>query len=499
MPEKKKVGIWIRVSTDFQVQSDSPEHHEERARSYAIAKGWEIITIYRLEAISGKSVMELTETKRMMADIKSKRITGLIFSKLARLARNTRELLDFSDFFRANNADLISIAESFDTSTAAGRLFYTMAAMFAEFERAEIAERVAASVPIRAKLGKPLGGAASYGYKWDKNQLVVDEKEAPVRKLIYELYLEHRRRNTVAKELNGRGYRTRKGSKWSDNSIERLLRDPTAKGIRRANYTKSRGDGKGWDLKPQAEWVETPCPAIVSVDLWNQCNAILNDQAMPKRRAGKKTEFLLAGFVYCSCGKKMYVFRNSYLCRDCKRRILVEDLDEIFQLQLQGYLTETSAKQLREESEAALADKERLLSMARQEHETLFKSAKDTVDLHLRGDLAKEMFLTLYKPLEERILQLEKHIPELEGEIDFLTINLASAETVIEEAHTLYEQWQTVAFEQKRAMIEIITESIVIENQDITISLASLGRQSTFLQNRLNNRTNLKGSYSQST
>src|SRR5437879_3513943 len=119
----KRVGIWIRVSTEDQVKGESPEHHERRARLYAEAKGWNIVEVYRLDALSGKTVKEYPETKRMLEDIRTGHITGLIFSKLARLARNTKELLEFADNFREYDADLISLAESIDTSTPAGRLF----------------------------------------------------------------------------------------------------------------------------------------------------------------------------------------------------------------------------------------------------------------------------------------------------------------------------------------------------------------------------------------
>jgi len=84
--DTKAVGIWIRVSTEDQARGESPEHHEHRARMYAEAKGWEVREVYRLEAVSGKSVMDRPETKRMLEHVRTGRITGLIFSKLARLA-----------------------------------------------------------------------------------------------------------------------------------------------------------------------------------------------------------------------------------------------------------------------------------------------------------------------------------------------------------------------------------------------------------------------------
>src|SRR5438067_6513561 len=116
LPKKLPVGIWIRVSTDDQAQGDSPQHHEIRARSYAESKGWEVREVYDLAGVSGKSVKEHAEAKRMLQDVKRGHIKGLIFSKLARFARNTKELLEFADYFEQQGAALISLQESIDTS-----------------------------------------------------------------------------------------------------------------------------------------------------------------------------------------------------------------------------------------------------------------------------------------------------------------------------------------------------------------------------------------------
>jgi hypothetical protein len=176
---------------------------------------------------------------------------------------------------------------------------------------------------------KCVGGVAPFGYRWQNGALIVDEREAPTRKLIYELFIKHRRKKTVAKLLNDLGYRTRNGSLFSDTTVDRLLRDSTAKGIRIV-------DGK-----------EIQVEAIVSEEIWQHAN---NSLGNPKT---KPPVHLFVGFAFCICGGKMFVPGNAekYVCADCRHKIGGDDLEGIFTSQLGSF-----PNLLEDESEINLID-----------------------------------------------------------------------------------------------------------------------------------------------
>jgi site-specific DNA recombinase len=473
MENKKRVGIWVRVSTEFQVKDDSPQHHEKRARLYAEAKGWEVIELYQLDAVSGKSVMEQPETKRMLKDLRSGRISGLIFSKLARLARNTKELLEFSEIFRTHEADLVSLSESIDTSSSAGRLFYTMIAALSEWERSEIAERVAASVPVRAKLGKSLGGQSPYGYKWVGKELVINEEEAPVRKLMYDLFTEHKRKATVADLLNQKGYRTRNGSPFSDTTIGRLLRDPIAKGQRRANYTKSLGANKKWVVKPESEWVVTACPALVTEEIWNSCNSILDQQEMKRTPKARKSTHLFAGILRCHCGGKMYIPSRTekYTCSVCKKtRIAKEDMESIYYEQLKSFLlTKKDISTFVARADSAIQSKQAQLEAFIKDRNRIKIELDKLIQLHLKDRLTPERFTEYYNPLELQLKQIEEAIPEIEAQLDFIKVQQLNGDHILENAENLYDRWPQLELEAKRQIVEELTEAVIINNEEISI------------------------------
>ena len=477
IPEtKKSVGIWLRVSTEMQAESDSPEHHRARAMSYAAAKDWNVREVYDLSGVSGKSVMEHPETKRMMADVKRGHITGLIFSKLARLARNTKELLDFSEFFQEHDADLISLQEAIDTGTPAGRLFYTIIAAMAEWERSEIAERVKASVVVRAKMGKPLG-QLPYGFRYREGKVEPDPNEAPTRKLVYELFAEHKRKKSVARMLNEKGLRTRGGHRFSDTTIDRLITDPAAKGDFRTNYTRKVGNGKAWTHKPEHEWVVTKVPAIVSEELWTRCNALLEARKTQGARPTKRAIHTFTGVVFCACGQKMYVPSDSpkYVCQSCRNKIPMVDLDALFRDELKAYLTTPEkVEAYRAHAEHAIDEERSALSTLKKELSHAKQEIEKTFSLYNADALSIEQFKQRYQPLDERKKQIEGEIPRLEGVLAHRNVEKVSSEEIMAEAHDFYNRWPTFDAAQKRRLVETLVKRVTIGKDEVTIELCYL-------------------------
>jgi site-specific DNA recombinase len=472
----KPVGIWIRVSTEDQAQGDSPEHHEERARSYAKSKGWEVKEVYDLAGQTGKAVMQHPEAKRMMKDIERGHITGLVFSKLARLSRNRRELEDFSDYFNKHNADLISLSEAIDTSTAGGRMFFHLLGVFAQWEREEITERVNASVLTRAKLGKSINGSAPYGYQWKDRKLVIKPEEALVRKKAYELFLQHRRKGVVSTILNAAGYRTRNGSIWRDTSVLRILDESSAKGVYVFNTVRQTGSWRT-EPKPESEWGKAECEPIVSEELWNEVNQIIEEQLKSWKRPGKTPVYLFSGLAHCSCGARMYVRAGSpkYVCRKCCNKIPIVDLENIVKHELKGFFGQRDrVAQHLQNADRNLAEKAAALEIHRSEIQKVRDEMTRTHRLYLDGGITSQGFGEFYKPAEERLNQLRAELPKLEAEVDLLKVNKLSTDDVIHESATLHERWPSMAPDDKRKVAEALIEKLVIGDGEIDITYSCL-------------------------
>src|SRR5262249_38622016 len=76
-----------------------------------------------------------------------------------------------------------------------------------------------------------------------------------------------------------------------------------------------------------------------------------------------------------------------------------------------------------------------------------------------------------YKPINERLQQLNEELPIRQAEVDFHHIHELSVETVLDEARTLYDVWPKMELEEKRNVVEALIEKVVVGREEIEITL----------------------------
>ncbi len=173
----------------------------------------------------------------------------------------------------------------------------------------------------------------------------------------------------------------------------------------------------------------------------------------------------------------MYVPSNSpkYICYRCRNKIPVEDLDAVFQEQLRDFFfsPEEITKYLAGADET-MRSKEETIGVLAKEAEKLRADMEKLSRLYLADEITKEGLGRHYRPLEERLGQIENELPALQGELDFLKIRLLSSDEVFAEARDLYSRWPSLTPEEKRQVVENITEEIIVGTGEIDIKLCYL-------------------------
>jgi len=149
-----RVAVYARVSTAGNGQS--PEMQTRELREYAERRGWRISGEYVDVGISG-SKEKRPELDRLMADAHRRRFDAVIVWKFDRFARSVSHLLRALETFNALSVAFVSLSESVDTSTPAGKMVFTVLGAVAELERSLIAERVRAGMRNARAKGKKIG------------------------------------------------------------------------------------------------------------------------------------------------------------------------------------------------------------------------------------------------------------------------------------------------------------------------------------------------------
>ncbi len=174
---RPKVVGYARVSTKEQAGGYSPDGQVAKLRMYCELHGLDLVAVHQDLGRSGKN-LDRPGLREALDDLDSGRAGGLVVAKLDRLTRSVRDLDRLLEgwFTGGVGADLHSVGDSIDTTTAVGRLVLNVVVSVAQWERETIAERVQDGHDMARREGT-FAGEAPYG--WDVGG-VKGEKARPL-------------------------------------------------------------------------------------------------------------------------------------------------------------------------------------------------------------------------------------------------------------------------------------------------------------------------------
>ena len=275
-----RVTFYARVSTDQDEQINSLENQVQYYTELIQSKpNWKFVPGYVDEGISGGSTKKRDNFNRMIRDAKAGMFDFIITKEISRFSRSTldsikytQELLDYNVgvFFQNDNINTLDTDSEFRLVIMAG---------VAQDEIRKLSERLKFGFRQAIKNGHVLGNDKLYGYDKKDCVLTVNEEEAEIIRIIFDLYGNQRLgTRTISKRLMELGYTSREGNAFNTLTIRHILENPKYKGWYCGNKSQSVDyRTKRNVLLDESEWVTYPdpsIPAIVSEELWDRANVL---------------------------------------------------------------------------------------------------------------------------------------------------------------------------------------------------------------------------------
>lgn len=457
----KRVGLYIRVSTEEQIENHSIPEQKERLENFCKAKDWLVVDEYIDGGYSGAK-LDRPAVQKMIADTGNGAIDTVLVWKLDRLSRSQKDMLYLiEDVFIPNNVDFVSLNESLDTGTAFGRAMIGILSAFAQLEREQIKERTMMGRIARAKSGLVMGPTAPYGYRYIDGQLIIDEYEASIVREIYDLYLQGYGMEKVSNMLYEKMQLT---SASGYAAVRRILSRPTYAGL--VHYSGEVYPGQH--------------EKIIDVDMWKRVQEKREHSRNYQR--GKRQKHLLTGMIYCKrCGAK-YAYHvhsgNNYydrymcysVCRSRKELIkdphcdntkyLASELEELIVAQIKELAFDESKFNKVIQKRIAVPDPTQ--AMQKQIRE-IDKQINNFMDLYQYGKVPVET-------INERIEKLTQEKSAIEKSIRELNVKpipkREDYESTLSRVDSIFE---TGNADEQRAAVKNLIDHIDIDGENVVI------------------------------
>jgi DNA invertase Pin-like site-specific DNA recombinase len=223
----KAIG-YARVSTEKQADFGvSLEAQAAKVRAMAVVQGAELVDVLVDAGESAKS-LNRPAMARLLALVDSGAVDTVIIAKLDRLTRSVADLAELLKRFERRGVSLVSVADSLDTRSAAGRLVLNIMVSVSQWEREAIGERTRDAMHHKRANGERVG-TVPFGYRMAVDGVHIESEpaEQAIMGRIREMKAEGFTLREIATELNRQGFTTRRGTAWRFQYVADVLRAST--------------------------------------------------------------------------------------------------------------------------------------------------------------------------------------------------------------------------------------------------------------------------------
>ena len=322
--EKKKCGLYMRVSTEDQAREGfSLPEQRERLEAFCKFKGYEIIDYYQDAGISAKTGNLRPEFERLKDDIRAKKINTIVALKLDRITRSIYDWENLMTFLDENDAYLDCVNDEINTTSANGKMISRLLMSVSQNEIERTSERTKIGLAGAIKNGH-IPHIAPLGYKREDKKLVIDYSTKDIVVRIFDLYYNGYSYQKISNLFNKEKVLGK--DNWRDSTIMGILENEIYK-----------GDFVHGKKTKHPTYYEDVVEPIISKEMWADCQV----QKKKNSRSYKRTlTYLYLQKLKCpKCnrilGGKATTKKNGnsyfyYYCNDCKIEFKEKVINDYF-------------------------------------------------------------------------------------------------------------------------------------------------------------------------
>lgn len=218
----KAIG-YLRVSTERQANEGvSLDVQRHRIKAHCEAHGLRFVRCYEDAGISGRRTENRPALEKAINHVCLEGGVLIVYS-LSRLARSTRDAIRISERLAKSEAQLVSLSEQIDTTSAAGKMFFRIMSVLSEFESDLIGERTRTALAHKRENGMRYCNHAPFGYRHEGDLLVQCDEEQRVLRLMRRWWIKGDTFAEIARRLNERRIAPRGTKTFSRQRVRKIL------------------------------------------------------------------------------------------------------------------------------------------------------------------------------------------------------------------------------------------------------------------------------------